>query len=529
MSNRAPLLTVIAHARSGSLKRAWRLFEDAGFDTVEDDPAVLSVRGRLLKDEALASVAAEDRRRFYQQAAAAYARAGEIGGGAYPLINAATLSLLSGHRERSQSLARQVLDMAPSTSETPYYRLATSAEALLLLGDVPRARSALTEAVALAPRAYEDHASTLRQFGLILAELGENQAWLDLCRPPRSAHFAGHMAPADAGATGKRIRSIIKDENIGFAFGALAAGSDILIAEALLEAGSELHLILPAPSDAFREVSVKRFGEDWVGQFDEILAAASSVRCVTNDEGPPSPLSLQLAAEVAMGRAIMHADTLMTEAVQLLILEHNPSTAPAAGGSNWIRSVWERSGRRQKLLMTARSRTAEPHVDIDRASPNCLAAVLRIEMTGSDPDQLSREILPLVARALSSGAEPLVAPRWTGEAVLVAFETTEAAARAAQSIATSLELVTDVHIAGHYAIVRQASDPFGGEPLLLGPPMTILRHMSVATPSGAIHLTEDFAAALRSGPVNRQLRTEYVGELPSPDGDDPIRLFSFRA
>jgi hypothetical protein len=337
------------------------------------------------------------------------------------------------------------------------------------------------------------------------------------------------MAPADAAATGKRIRAIINEENVGFAFGALAAGSDILIAEALLEAGAELNLILPAPSDAFREVSVKRFGEDWVGRFDEILAAATSVRCLTNDEGPPSPLSLQLAAEVAMGRAIMHADMLVTEAIQLLILEHNPSTAPAAGGSNWVRSVWERGSRRQKLVMTARSRSAEPHGEIDRSSPRCLAAVLRIELPGSDSDQLSKEILPLVARALSSGAETLVAPRWTGEAVLVAFDTPASAAHAAQSIATSLEVVTDVHIAGHYAIVRQASDPFGGEPLLLGPPMTILKHMAVATTAGAIHLTEDFAAALRSGAVNRLLRTEYVGELPSPAAEDPIRLFSFRA
>jgi tetratricopeptide (TPR) repeat protein len=529
LTSNSSLLSIIAHARSGSLKRAWRLFQEGGFDKIEDDPAILSVRGRLLKDDALASAAAEDRRRFYQQAAAAYARAGEIGGGAYPLINAATLSLLSGHRTRAGALARQVLDMPTSNVETPYYRLATNAEALLLLGNMPEARAALRDAVALAPRAFEDHASTLRQFGLILAELGESQTWLDECRPPRSLHFAGHMAPADAAATGKRIRSIIHEENVGFAFGALAAGSDILIAEALLEADAELHLVLPAPSDAFREVSVKRFGEDWVGQFDEILAAASTVRCLTNDEGPPSRLSLQLAAEVAMGRAIMQADTLMTEAIQLLILEHNPSTAPAAGGSNWVRSVWERGGRRQKLLMTARSRSAEPNGDIDRSSPSCLAAILRIDVTGSEPDQLSREVLPLIARALSSGAETLAAPRWTGEAVLVAFETTEAAAHAAQSIATSLEVVTDVHIAGHYAIVRLASDPFGGEPLLLGTAMTILKQMAVATPSGAIHLTEDFAAALRSGPVNRKLRTEYVGELLSPTADYPIRLFSFRA
>ncbi len=529
MTSNASVLSIIAHARSGSLKRAWRLFHEAGFDRAVNDPAILSVRGRLLKDDALAAAALEDRRRFYRQAAAAYARAGEIGGGTYPLINAATLSLLSGHPARAQILARQVLEMGPNESETPYYRLATNAEAQLLLGEVAQAQATLQQAIALAPLAYEDHASTLRQFGLILAELGRDRSWLDSCRPPRCLHFAGHMSPGDPLATGKRIRSAIKEEKIGFAFGALAAGSDILIAEALLEENAELHLVLPAPSDAFRQASVARFGEDWVGHFDRILEAAETIRCLSNDTGPPSPLSLQLAAEVAMGRAVMQADMLMTEAVQLLILEHNPPIAPAAGGSNWIRSVWERSGRRQRLLMTARSRSAEPHSAAATDSPNCLAALLRIELTGADDDQLVREILPLVSRTLSSGAEPYVAPRWTGEAVVTAFETTEDAARAAQAIATSLEVVTDVHIAGHYAIVRQAPDPFGGEPLLLGPPMNTLKQIAVATPSGAIHLTEDFAAALRCGPTERRLRTEYVGELPSLATTDPLRLFSFRA
>jgi hypothetical protein len=32
------LLSIIAHARSGSLDRAWRMFEEAGFERVDDDP-----------------------------------------------------------------------------------------------------------------------------------------------------------------------------------------------------------------------------------------------------------------------------------------------------------------------------------------------------------------------------------------------------------------------------------------------------------------------------------------------------------
>jgi hypothetical protein len=59
------LLSVIAFARSGSLDQAWRLFRGLGFDNANDDPAALSVRGRLLKDSALRASAAE-RQRLYR-------------------------------------------------------------------------------------------------------------------------------------------------------------------------------------------------------------------------------------------------------------------------------------------------------------------------------------------------------------------------------------------------------------------------------------------------------------------------------
>jgi hypothetical protein len=102
------LLSIIAHARSGALEHAWRMFRAAGLESVRADPAVLVLHGRLLKGRAVAAKGAEQRR-LYLKAAGAYARAGAIGGALYPLINAATLSMLGGRRDRARALARQVL------------------------------------------------------------------------------------------------------------------------------------------------------------------------------------------------------------------------------------------------------------------------------------------------------------------------------------------------------------------------------------------------------------------------------------
>ena len=64
---RPALLAIVAHARTGALEHAWRLYREAGLDREHDDPTVLTVRGRLLKDQAVAS-RGEERRRLYLEA-----------------------------------------------------------------------------------------------------------------------------------------------------------------------------------------------------------------------------------------------------------------------------------------------------------------------------------------------------------------------------------------------------------------------------------------------------------------------------
>ena len=99
MTGSTSLPTIIAHARAGSLDRAWAMFESAGFGA-SDDPAALAIMGRLLKDRALRA-SGEVRAALYGEAAEAYARAAGEDGASYPLVNAATLSLLSGDPARS--------------------------------------------------------------------------------------------------------------------------------------------------------------------------------------------------------------------------------------------------------------------------------------------------------------------------------------------------------------------------------------------------------------------------------------------
>ena len=525
LENSLSLLSIIAFARAGALDHACRLFLEGGFELVNDDPAVLSVRGRLLKDRALAAEGAE-RRRLYLEAAGAYARAAELGGATYPLVNAATLYLLAGRKEQSRSLAAKLLERARAGGdelETPYYRGATEAEALLLLGDVAKAKAALARAVALAPKAYEDHASTLRQFELILNELGKDDAFFDGFRPPRALHFAGNMAVSPhSEAVRRRVRAHIAKERIGYGYGALAAGADIVIAQALLEEGAELHLVLPMPRDRFREHSVAAFGSAWTTKFDRIVERATSVRAIAGAPDTVFPCAIQLAAEVAMGSAVMQASILMTQAVQLLILDK----ATAGGVTGWVAAHWKKSGRRQ--LTVAGPRIRGRATDKARAASTAyrLAAMLRIDLSDADADLLSKDMLPSLARALARGRKPLVPPRWTGEALLLAYPTPAAAASAAGAASAALAGSQGARIAGHYACIRQGDDAFSGQPFLFGPATHLAAQIVRSVPPGAIHLSEDFAASLHAGTGHP--RTEYIGDLPSDAGGEPVRLFSLK-
>jgi hypothetical protein len=533
LSQQLSLLSIIGYARGGALDHAWRLFREGGFERQKDDPAVLCVLGRLLKDRAREKAVVE-RQHLYWQAAEAYARAGEISGTTYPLINAATLTYLSGRKEQTLALANQVVALCESATdkdETPYYCAATQSEAWLLLGDFAKAKVWLAKAMECAPRAYEDHASTLRQFGLILAEQKESAAWLETYRPPRCLHFAGHLGVSTSDENvAEGLRAFLTSERIGFGYGALAAGADIRIAEALLDRGAELHVVLPSEPELFRERSVAPFGADWSDRFNDVLNGAESVLVV--GQGPSSllPLSFQLAGEVAMGNAIMQANMLMTEAVQLAVLDSPLSWSGAPGSTRWAYDVWAKTGRRQEVLIAPRT----PVIGDDGSmsvpdTAECLAAVLRIEWSEVGCELSSADVAMRLASMLQRSPPLLCSPRWLGEELLLAFETPQAATIAGLAAIADLAGLADLRVAGHYGIARRISDPFGGPVLLTGMATALPREIMRSIPPGAMHVSEEFGLALQVARSNEHPSVGYVGDLPTGDCERPVRLFALRS
>jgi len=321
---------VLALARAGALDFAISEYKKYGLNDVRNNEDIMALGARLSKDLYLRSKGKEALSHA-QDAAHKYEDAFKSTQGYYSGINAATMALMADMpSEMIVDRVHNILEQLPATEnlspEERYFIQATRAECFLLLGERSKAEELLKKAIAFDPLNYSAHASTLKQFRLILDKRRQDQHWLFSYQPPRSIHYAGHIwsftehMPDNFSV---QLSDMIQRHDIGFGYGALAAGADIVIAEALLLEGAELNVFLPSSIDSFIENSVRPFGDAWVPRFRTCLAKAKSCTSLA-DTGEGVDLDQNiLSARMAMGQAILRSEHLNVSPCQILIREPN--------------------------------------------------------------------------------------------------------------------------------------------------------------------------------------------------------------
>lgn len=315
---------VLALARAGATERAQDEYMRFGLETIRHHEDIMALKGRLFKDRYSVSHEIEDAR----ASASAYEAAFQDTGGYYSGINAATMSLLAKVpteivKGRAQAVLTRLSGMTGDNAQDRYFIQASRAEAYYILGDRMAAQNTLQDALDYDPLNYTAHASTYRQFQLLAAAHKDTRDWFAPLRAPMAVHFAGHLFNQLEDEENLKIvvSDLIQKEDIGFGYGALAAGSDITFAETLLEEGGELHVVLPVPIEVFKAVSVTGEGLDskWGPRFEACLKQAASIRCVSSQMRWPDPSLNNFAARVAMGEACIKASQLSTQSAQLLL------------------------------------------------------------------------------------------------------------------------------------------------------------------------------------------------------------------
>jgi hypothetical protein len=190
---------------------------------------------------------------------------------------------------------------------------------------------------------------------------------------------------------------------IGALYGALACGSDIIIAETALDKRIEFHAVLPLPIEDFVEASVAIGDEpnrspSWRLRFESCLARSTTVTILTSGEIRKRDLdgAFHFGLRYAAGRALARAQSLETNAVMIAVA--NPRDIGGIASAATALSDWLGRGREARVIdfPFERNRTAS-----STRGTAAFAAVIFIfpeadRWTEDGADAIRREVESLV-------------------------------------------------------------------------------------------------------------------------------------
>jgi class 3 adenylate cyclase len=543
---------VLNLAKAGATRRAQLEFERLHLAEAAE-PDVAALGARIAKDRALAAPPSE-RNALLSHAADLYESIYRAGGGYYPAVNVASLRLLAGERAAAERIAREVLASCgedAAAGDDAYYVAASRAEAALVLGDVALAGDAVRQAAAFGAD-LAARATTRRQLKLVCAALGIGDDVLAPLAAPAVIHYSGHMISPDAhegrfpareeGRVAGAVRAMLAERDVGFGYGALASGADILFAEALLERGAELHVVLPFAREEFVDISVAPAGARWCERFDACLARASSVTYATDDRYLGHDWIFAYGSFVAMGLAVLRA-RFLDSAVRQVAVWDGEETAGSAGTGFDVRTWRALVGETDIIASRPRAAETARRAESSRATGRELRAMLFGDVKGFS--KLTEAQIPaFVAHVLGAIGEVLgryaggVLYRNTwGDGLFVVMREPAAAAQCALDLqaamaridlaAHGLPATLALRLGGHYGPVFEARDPVQGVTNYFGAHVSRTARIEPVTPPGEVFVTEQFAARLALEP--KGYACDYVGEVPAAKDYGTLRMYHLHA
>lgn len=526
-------LQALAMARLGDPHAALRLYQRNRVEELGTEDAV-ALRGRLLKDLAVRATGAE-RIDLFRQSSKAYRHAYEISDGYFSGINAATTSLLAGDVEDASALAQAIGRRPDIAKPQDYYAAASAAEAMLVRGEIERATTLYAEARRRPDASPGMIASTARQVALIAGQLSMSDevrgALLRSIQPTPVVHFCGHMFKAGWEAEqelAEEIQSILDEADVLIAYGPLACGADILIAEAILERGGELHAVLPFAEEDFLRTSVAVGGEEWLPRYERVRDAASEVifatqmRCVSDDQ------QFAYCSRLVMGLSQLRANVMQAEIFQLAVWDGVTSSGVAGTAADV--ALWEGQGGAARIVPVPRDRpplAAVPQAERPSKTNWTLRSMLFADFAGFsrlDEDRLSQflqVVMGLIAKVLDRHGDAVLCRNSWGDAVFAVITSPSQAAQIAMEIQSELspDLLRSIglpaeggmRISLHHGPIFEHFDAVQGARTFYGTEVTVAARIEPRVPVGAIYTTQPFAAMIESGRDGYHF--EYVGKM----------------
>ncbi|HET9428215.1 MAG TPA: adenylate/guanylate cyclase domain-containing protein [Allosphingosinicella sp.] len=528
-------LQILALARMGDTERAREMFDSHGL-AKSPDPHHRAVGARLLKDRALALPPGQERLAALSDAFEAYHSIYLKSNDSFPGINAATLAFLGDRSERAEALARAVLTDPAVAEGVDYYRAATRAEALLILGRIDDASRALRAPIIGDSHDHGARSTTRRQLAMIATGLdlseSEQDALLEPLMAPKVAHYCGHMFAADADAEARiraDIDAILAEEKVGFAYGSLASGADLLFAEAVLDRGIELHAVLPFEEEDFLAQSVVPGGKSWITRYRSCVQRAAGLTHASEMEYFGDPAQYGYASRIAMGLARLRAAHLGADAVQIAVWDGKASSGPAGTGADV--AAWRDSGGRSVVIDPGPLDRAldRPEARVKSEYQRVHAAILFTDFVGFSTLKETRlpafwdGVMRHVAAVLDEHEAEVECRNSWGDALYAVTSSAPTAAEIALELqdrlaefdyaTLGLDGSGGMRIGAHYGPAYRTVDHITGRTTFYGTEVSKAARIEPIAPPGAVFVTEPLAAilALEAG---ERFACRYVGRIP---------------
>ena len=569
-------IRALAYANVGAGDRAREVIEELGTGR-HDSADALGLLARTHKNWFESATDPARRREHLLNARNAYRAALAKVADPYLAINAAATSLLlaaggqeiEGNRLEARLLAVRARKLCgdgegpdappgPERDRANYWRLATLAEASLIMGEYDKARAHYRAAGEAGRHQRAELLATRRQSRLLLAALGRKPHEFDACFPlPSVALFTGHMVDLpdranerfpekNVPAVRERIAAALEEHNILIGYGSAACGADLMFLCAVLDRpGGEVHVVLPFGRERFKRESVVRLPAQahWGVEFDDVLAKATSITELTDSPCWFEGNSFAFGNRVLHGMAEQKAREQGDAPIGFALWDGRPGGARFGGPADFVAQLAAR-GRRRVIIAPSGQEVRREEAPPPGAGGTALPVALSTGTT-PDPDGVSEEIAAILCGEWEQPAAIAAAGERPGM---------EARARffilAADTLAPYGEWIAhrwvngpqfrlifrDLAVAGHAAQALRAGTASSGgalrlalhagpvvrwrHPLMLGREEPAGIHLQkaarlVALPaSGRTYASREYAALLEALPAHvdrRQVQCVYQG------------------
>ena len=334
------------------------------------------------------------------------------------------------------------------------------------------------------------------------------------------AMFCGHMFNGGSAAENDlaaRIASALEQQDITAGYGPLACGADIVIAEALISRGAELHVVLPFSEEDFIAESVLCGGDDWLDRYQACRAAAASIQFASPNSYVGDDNQFAYNSRYAMGLTVLRARLQNCEAVQLAVVSDKIASLSKTGIAGTVADIrlWQDLGGETISIPAGsvpRELTFPPHEQIGDGTKRKVRSILFADYKGfSRLDERSLPkfmdvVMGRIAEVLNAYGDHVEFRNTWGDAIYAIIDEPQHAAAIAIELQEKLaelpvQLVPDGDLAGmrigvHYGPIWVGTDRITGNRLWYGGEVNRTARIEPVTPVGGVYCTDSFAAAL---------------------------------